>query len=153
MIITLNPAEFREAALIGAQRQIDNVVNEVADAYGFNGDPWSSHIEAACAEKLVARETEQYWHGSLGKKDKGPDVGDDGVRHTKYRAGHLLLHKEDDPDRYFWLVIGVAPRLEIIGGLHAREGQQEDYWSHGERPCYFVPQSALIKWEGEYHIP
>jgi hypothetical protein len=145
--MTLTEPELTEAVLIGVERRCRALFGSVkGDQHGFDGEPWGTDIEAACAEKLVSKKTGQVWHKTVGEKDDGRDVGDDGVRHTRYRAGHLLLHKTDDPEQVFWLVIGPAPQQRIIGFTLAKFGQQEKFWNDGKRPCYFVPQSILIPW-------
>lgn len=144
---SLSTAEFLEAAIVGTLRQVINMSKGVPDRYGFKGDAWGVHIEGACAEKLVARETKSYWIGALNHKDSGADAGPWGVRHTPLESGSLLLHPADADDRTFILVVGLAPYQRIVGHIKGAEGKLEEFWRTDVRhPAFFVPQSALEKW-------
>lgn len=144
---TLSTAEFLEAAIVGTLRQVINRSKGVPDRFGFDGDPWGVHIEGACAEKLVARETKHYWIGALNSKDDGSDAGPWGVRHTPREDGSLILHPSDDDQQWFILVVGVAPYQRLVGSCKGFTGKVDEFWRTDVRtPAFFVPQSALDPW-------
>jgi len=145
---TLTTAEFLEAAIVGTLRQVINKSKGVPDRYGFEGDAWGVHIEGACAEKLVARETGSYWIGALNQKDSGADVGPYGVRHTPLPGGSLILHPADEDNQTFFLVVGLAPEQRIVGSIDGGSGKSGEFWRTDVRtPAFFVPQSALEEWK------
>ena len=141
---TLDPAEFLHAATVGTMRRVLHVLKQKGDRFCAPDDYWGADIEAACAEMLVARESDRYWIGVINGKDSGGDAGPYGVRHTLRANGSLILHPSDSDDRRFVLVVGTAPFQRIAGSILGEDGKLEKFWRDDvKHPAFFVPQSAL----------
>jgi hypothetical protein len=59
--------------------------------------------------------------------------------------GRLILHDHDKDDQPYVLVVGTAPRFELVGWCFGRDGKRPEYVHdpQGGRPAYFVPRAAL----------
>lgn len=145
--LELLPEEIRIAAHIGIERQLRGLecaANGGSHRYNFDGPGWDIHIEGAIAECAVAKFFHWYWNDRPYAKGDD-DVGDWQVRHTRRHDGRLIVHPEDPDDKYFVLVTGSAPMLEIRGYLAGADCKRPEYWREdGVRfPAFFVPQYAL----------
>lgn len=147
MIVELTPSEMRFGAQVGIERRLSALEHKRKDRYGKpKGDLWGIDITSSLSELAVSKATGQYWYAHVGSSDVElpGDVGSLQVRSTSYATGCLVLHKADDDDAKFILVIANAPRFKIAGWTFGRDGKQESYWkSEWERPCYLVPQDQL----------
>lgn len=149
MSVQLTKDEIYQAALCGVFRQVENIFDEDRpDVHGAknNSTAWKRHIEGAMGELALCKEKGWYWGGK--GKICGPDVAASNVevRTTRHAFGSLILHKEDPPDKVFWLLTGQFGKYEVRGWILAKNGQQEKYWSDpqkSDRFAYFVPQSEL----------
>lgn len=147
MIVELTPSEMRFGASVGIERRLSALEHKRKDRYGKpKGDPWGIDITSSMAELAVAKATGAYWFAHVGSADTElpGDVGNLQVRSTGYATGCLVLHKADDDDAKFLLVIANAPRFKIAGWMFGKDGKKEKYWkTEWERPCYLVPQDDL----------
>jgi hypothetical protein len=145
VFVELTPVEMEIAAFVAAKRQVENLTKCRIDAYGAPKDSgWSLHIEGAAGEMAVAKWSGRYWNGNLG--DLGADdVGRLQVRTRSRHDYELIIHPSDRDDRAFVLVTGLAPNFVLRGWIWGREAKREEWWRDpaGDRPAYFVPQSAL----------
>lgn len=70
------------------------------------------------------------------------------ARGTEHKNGHLLLNPKDHDDKPYGLVVVSGLRTQIIGWIMGADGKQEKYWNpKADRPCWYVPQSALHAFE------
>lgn len=136
--------EMLEGAYEGARRRVRAICFGRRDKNGHTpADGWATDIEAACAERAVAKWKGVPW-APEDRLDHAGDVGPYHVRHTTLLRGGLLLQETDPPRGIFILVVGTAPELRIVGWLHAREGKVPRYWgAHLPSPCWLVPASEL----------
>jgi len=143
--ITLTSAEVFHGAVTGVMRQVSNLRDGRQDRHGIAREQgWQAHIEGALGELVVARYTNRFWSGNLGKL-RADDVGDLQVRTRSRHDYELILHPTDPDDRAFVLVTGTAPTYRLIGWIRGREGKRQEWWKDpaGGRAAYFVPQRAL----------
>jgi hypothetical protein len=145
--VQLSAPELFQCALVGVMRQCLNIKHgrDRRPAYGAPTDQsWNLHVEGAAGECAVAKHLGLYWTGNIGDL-RADDVGTIQVRTRRRHDYDLLLHPEDPDDRVFILVTGRAPSFQIHGWIRAVDGKQKGWWKDpaGDRPAYFVPQSAL----------
>lgn len=109
-------------------------------------------VLGACGELAVAKAVNQFWSPSVNTMHKGADVGTDiEVRTTDKPDNCLIVREEDNPDRWYFLVIGNPPHMSVRGFIRGRNARQ-DAWlrnPHGHRPAWFVPQEFLLKVKGD----
>ncbi len=144
--VELTFAETLQGAFAGICRQVENLKKNRKPYYGAGTDKdWQKHIDGCLGEKALAKYLGVYWSGKGGFR--GPDVEDFQVRTTQYSNGHLLLHREDDDDKIFWLVTGLNGIYDIRGHILAGRGKLDEFWRDrpNDQSAYFVPQSALRK--------
>ena len=67
------------------------------------------------------------------------------VRSTPYANGRLIIHKNDVPDRKYYLLTGAEGKYIVRGWIWGFEAQNEKYYmSVNDRPKeYYVPQQDL----------
>lgn len=143
--ITLTRHELAIAALLGIQRQIENLFKGRPDAHGASPEAgWEIHIQGAAGEMAVAKWANKYWSGNLGDLD-ADDVGRAQVRTRSRHSYELPIHMTDRDDRAFILVTGLAPNFVLRGWIWGGEAKRTEFWKDpaGGRPAFFVPQSAL----------
>lgn len=142
MRVALTCAEMMQAGLAGVMRQVENVKKKRVARCGK--DQWTSHIEGAMAECVVAKSLDLYWPGK--GVFCGPDVSNLQVRSTPYVNGCLALQPDDDDEAIFILVTGRMGIYNIRGWIKAKDGKRPEWWEHKadtHRPSFYVPQSAL----------
>lgn len=142
--VSLTPQEWRHAAQVGLQRQIQAL--EAGREWRSGG--YSCHIEGACAELAVTKYLNVYWQGALvsdPRENRGDVQPGIQVRSTPVPRGRLVLSDRDDARHLYILAVGRAPEFELVG------------WAWGERvkarpavplrtglpPTYNLPQSEL----------
>jgi hypothetical protein len=144
--ITLSNVEMLNAATVGVTRRLAAVKRQRQHTNGTPTiDMWGMDIEGAGAELVVAKWLGRYWNALANDPNTlEGDVGRYQVRHTKRLDGSLILHDKDNSEALFVLVVGQYPTYEIRGWISGKDGKQSQHWRTGERPAYFVPQSALL---------
>ena len=149
--VTLSWAEAACAVHAGSLRVVLNRHNRNEEPYGMiaGGDYFGADCHACGAEMAAAKYLDRYWTPVADKAKKVPyDVGvltGVQVRHTQLPDGRLLLHPEDSDWDTFVLVTGKLPTFVLVGWIYGVDGKKLEWWAdpNGNRPCYFVPQSAL----------
>lgn len=141
MIIRLTKNELLRGALIGAERQIDNVLAGRQHRYGFKPtDPYNSHIQGAIGEVAVAKQFKLPYTGNIGDFN-APDAGPLQVRSTELPQGRLILHPTDKDHEVFILArTHGLPDVELAGWVFGHEGKDPKNWSDPGtgRPAFFV---------------
>ena len=146
MIINLTSYELMTASHVGIMRQVQSLKKRSNDMYGADkNNGWQLHIEGALGECAVAKAIDLYWSGSVGNFSGG-DVGKIEVRTRSKHNYDLILHNSDSDSAWFVLVTGVNGKYVVGGCILGRDGKLDKFWSDpaGNRPAYFVPQSALL---------
>jgi len=147
--VTLTAQEMRVAAMVGAGREIENLIEGKRPTVGGlrANNYWSMHILGAQAELALAKYLGFYWSGMRPNRNDG-DVGPLEVRWTDRDDGCLLLHPNDPSDRAFVLVTGTGPEFVLRGWAFAGSVKLDHYWrTDTGRPAFFVPQEALFGME------
>jgi len=133
--------------------------NEAVSRYNYNrsrgNDPTKSaaktwveaiarEISGVLGEIAMARWLDKFPH-TLFEDRKTGDVAGHEIRTTTYPTGKLLLTKEDDPTRkYFLITLPDHYTANIVGWMYGYEGQKDEYWNtEFYIPCYTVEQKYL----------
>lgn len=146
IVVELDKWEFMHATTIGTWRQNANVGRP--DAYGFNGDGYSAHVDGCLYEYSVAKAMNLHWSGVRSNPFvlRG-DVGVLQVRGSRYKDGHLLVHQPDEDESAFVFVVGDSPfKYRLVGWLKGGDAKSSEWWKDptgAGRPCFMVPQEAL----------
>lgn len=148
-IVRLNKYEMMMGALIGAQRQIESLVDGRVGAYGQSGkNQWEIHVQGALAEMAFAKFANEFWRGTVNTFSL-PDCGKNvQIRWRSEPDYALIIRERDNDDHFYVLVTGSAPEFTIVGYIKGSAGKVNKDWiqTYGNRPpAYFVPQSALTK--------
>jgi hypothetical protein len=147
-VVKLTLCEMLMACVVGITRNLHNIKDKTPHAYGANdSNNWQINIEGALAECALAKALNVFW--SSGKK-RAPDVGIDDCRCTPCESGHLIIHREDDSKRKYYLLTGRNGKYNIRGWMRGEDAQDEKYWgdkANNNRPAFFVPQSDLRPFE------
>lgn len=107
----------------------------------------NEEVTGACGEMAYSKYANEYWSSSINTFHGEPDVGRHEVRATRRIDGSLILRDNDDPNRYYVLVVGEAPTMYLAGYILGASGRREEYLRnpHHHRVAWFVPQSDLAK--------
>lgn len=146
--IELTEIETMFAAVAGAMRHYNAVLNGRHDAIGVKGDFDTSlarHVNGAGGEQAVAKCCGKYWGGPRGVF-KGPDIGRNIQVRTRTRHDWELPVREGERDDHvFFLVTGIVPRFAVRGWIMGRDAKRPDWWKDhgGLPPAFFVPQDEL----------
>lgn len=145
--VRLSWSELRRAGHVGIDRYVRVLAaRHSTDAYVPDHPEWEAHVLGAWGECVVAKVTDCYWIGDLGRPDGGAgDVGSMHVRTAARSDRKLILHDDDVDDEPFILVVPLRlPQFRIVGWCYGREGKLPVYWeTFTGRPAYFVPQDVL----------
>jgi hypothetical protein len=144
--VKLTPHEVAMAAGVGMRRQVSALAANRRDRHGLNPeDGWRVHIEGACGELAVAKYLGKYWDGSVDTFRSLPDLGNVEIRTRSKHGYELLIRKDDDPDKFYILVTGIAPNYRVRGWIKGKAARRDEWWqNHGGRePAWFVPHQAL----------
>ena len=145
--INLDAGEALHAAVAGIMRQLRAIARKAKNKLDTTPEQeWSIHIHGALAEALVAKVTNQYWHGGTHERKAVADVGDVEVRHTHRENGCLILSNADHDNRKYYLVVGTHPNMKVVGwewGCNVKQKFYERELEAGK--CYMMPQNKLKK--------
>jgi len=156
--VILTMREVAMGAHCGIMRNIAAMAAGLEPANGFDeekgDDPWNIHIEGACGEIGAAKLLNRFWSPSVNTFS-APDIGKNLQVRTRSRHSYDLYirpktetYRGDNPDNYFILMTGKAPRFIIRGYMLARDAQREEWiQTYGGRPpAWFVQQKYLLPW-------
>jgi len=145
--VSLTLSEIMYGAYAGIGRRVSAIKKGRPAYYGLDDSAnWQIDVEGALAEKAVAKYLNLYWTDSVGVAAPG-DIGRLEVRSTKYKDGHLIIHKSDPDDSYFFLVTGIEGKYRLPGYIRAVDGKLDAFWEckkKGRDFQYYVPQNQLI---------
>jgi hypothetical protein len=144
--IELDEGEWRQAALVGVMRNIEDILAGRKHRGGAQPkDGWRYNIEGACGELVVAKYLRTPWSGALGDL-KAADVGRRIQVRTRSRHDYeLFVYRNDPPEHAFVLVTGLAPRFVLRGWCYGSEGKEWGRWwaPPGREYAFFVSQDDL----------
>lgn len=143
--VQLAPEDIYNGVIVGARRMYDSVRRNLND--NGSGSNWHQHIEGALAELAFAKHFGLWFDHGIGKFGT-KDVGEYGIRSTKYKDGCLILRSRD-PDGKYVLVTGEYGKYKIIGWIEAADCRKDEYLKESNcgGKAWFVPQSKLHKFE------
>ena len=102
----------------------------------------------ACAEMAVSKALGFPWTPSVNTFHHIADVGKEiEVRGTTRIDGSLIVRDNDPDHRFYFLVVGEPPNLEVVGYIQGSKAKQEQWLRNpnGHRESWFVPQNELQK--------
>jgi hypothetical protein len=143
----LTPRQAELAAVAGVQTRLRSLYDGTAGRWGCGErDPagWSSCVQGAMGEWEVAKAL-RAWPGPDGDDYYAGDLpAGIEVRTRTLDWYELLLHDTDDDARPFVLVVGIWPRMRIVGWVYGGDGKRPEWWNHKlPVPAYTVPQNVL----------
>lgn len=107
----------------------------------------ANEINGVCGEMAVCKALGKFWTPSVNTFHREPDIAPDiEVRTTDNVNGSLIVRDDDADDRWYFLVVGEPPTLNVVGYIRGAAAKDQRWLRnpHEHRPSYFVPQSALI---------
>ena len=103
-------------------------------------------VVGACGEMALCKAMNWFFSPTVNTFHGTPDVGDRWeVRATDREDGSLIIRDNDDDDRWYVLVTGEPPVMEIKGYIQGSAAKRSEWLRNpnGHRLAWFVPQSAL----------
>jgi hypothetical protein len=135
------------AFYVASRRRVESLAKGIPDKHGYNGDEaFDKDANGACGEMAVAKALNRFWSGPVNTFKNGGDIGKNIQVRTTPNAGNCLIIRGDDPnDQWFVLVIGKAPRFDVVGYIRGSDAKKEEFERSpvGRPPAYFVPATAL----------
>jgi len=135
--------------MVGIQRQLEDIKWKNKGSFEAKANyAWQMHIEGALTECAMAKYLNVYWNKV---KWDLPDVGDVDVRSSSKPNGELIIRRNDDPNKKYYLLIGLNGEYEIKGWLYGKEAMKDQFWTSkdtGRPPAWFVPQEYLTSING-----
>jgi len=145
--ITLPRELLYEAAVVGIKRHIQALAHNLQDRHGADPDRgWQNHVEGACGEAAYALARGLPVELTIGTFRQQADFGDKCEVRTRSKHHYdLIVRRDDDPQKYYVLVTGVAPTYRVHGWISGADARRPDWVrAYGSRePAWFVPQRAL----------
>lgn len=140
-----------------SRRTIYRRFNDTPQTYGAQGFGLDLDVVGGLGEYAYCKWRGLPWSATPGLTDRAGDVpgftdrhGDVGdgrqIRATTHQNGHLLIHREDNPEHNFLLVVVGLPVCRLVGWINGAAAQQAKYWDDRIRTrtgAYMVPQSDL----------
>jgi len=144
--ITLTPFELDMACNVGLRRHLSAITANRKPQHGIDPDDcWRAHIEGACGELAVAKFLNRYWDGSVDTFRRQADFPGAEIRTRSKHTYDLIVREDDDPNKTFVLVTGVAPNYWIRGWIRGHDARRDEWrQTYGGRPeAWFVPAKFL----------
>lgn len=151
--IELTPAELVQAGVCGVLRRVASIQRGYnKNKHAIRSD-WATDIDGAASELGVAKCRGVYWSAHVNNL-RGDDLPCGvQVRSTDHQNGHLILRDNDDPKKFFFLVVSRTPIYSIRGWIAGSSGMVDEFrrsGANGEADCWWIPQSALItEWKDD----
>ena len=144
----LDPREATLAGVSGVQRTIGHRWRGDPGRFGCDKrDPagYSTSVQGTQGECHVAKNLGLWWPGGAQREGTEGDLpGNLGVRARTLDWYELLIHDDDPDERRFVLVVGMWPRMRMVGWLAGAEAKNPEWWNEAiPEPAYTVPHSAL----------
>lgn len=151
--VVLTWAEMLIAAHVGSMRNVQSMklgrgrIASVTHQFGGMDFAWSSNIEGAAGEMVVAKHLDRYWAGAIGDIH-ADDVGPYQVKtNTSRKWDDLIIRKWNKPERVYISVLSFVPSFVITGWIWGADVMKDEYYREGTlgMPAYFIPRSLLKK--------
>lgn len=153
-VVVLTRDEVTAGAIAGVLHEADAIfrgAKQTVPDVGEKGLGWARNVEAACAELALAKFLDRFPGAIRQKRFRDSDLGDVAgvqVRSTTNPRGPLIVRPHDRDDDVFVLVVGSAPVYRLVGWLRACDAKRSEFRDDPGgrgRPCFCVPQDALIR--------
>lgn len=154
-IITLTPWEYKQCVDVAVTRMSVSLGDNLVDwqkpdqAPDFN-TRLLIDIRGTCGELAVAKLLNKFWAPSVNTFHNVPDLMPNiEVRTSENPNASLIVRDNDADDRYFVLVTGAPPAMNVRGYIRGSDAKKPEWIKDpgGIRPSWFVPQSALTQKE------
>lgn len=155
-VVTLTPEEFSMAIHVATDRAVESLRSDRQDRLYEKTwpDAFAVHCTGAVGEIAFAKWAGVYVDFSCRRfSGDEPDIYYNGkpceIRARTKPYYQLKIQKNDDPQRYYVLVRGAAPDLDVVGWLKGEDGMREEWLAeHGNwSAAYFVPDESLLPME------
>lgn len=149
--VTLTPWEYKHCVDVATTRMSVSIGKLGHNDYGvvdqgdFN-ERLLIDIRGTCGELAVAKLFNKYWAPSVNTFHTVPDIEPNiEVRTSEHPNASLIVRDNDPDDRWYVLVVGVPPVMDVRGFIRGSEAKRDEWMRDpgGRRPSWFVPQSAL----------
>jgi hypothetical protein len=147
--VTIDDWEFKACVDVANSRMAVSNSNGMNHASTYERDHLTriqQEIVGACGEMAVCKTLGKFWSPSVNTFHAIADVAADiEVRSTDRLDGSLIVRDNDADDRFYFLVVGVPPLLNVIGYIQGVDAKQDRFVRNpnGHRSAWFVPQSEL----------
>lgn len=150
-VVTLTEWEYKHCVNVATTRMSVSIGKNITDiAYSEGVKDYNERllidIRGACGELAVAKMLNKYWAPSVNTFHNVPDIQPNiEVRTTERPDGSLIVRDNDPEDRYYVLVVGVPPTMDVRGFIRGSEAKRDEFLRNpgGRRRSWFVPQSSL----------
>lgn len=151
MKVTLTPWEYKAAVDLAVTRLAvsrDRGIKDISPRERSWFDLLKIDVLGAAGEMAVAKVLDKFWTPSVNTMHRIADIGTDIEVRTSTRSHSSLIVRENDVDtRWFYLVVGEPPVLDVKGYILGSEAKRDEWFRDGQRdgyrPAWFVPQPYL----------
>lgn len=153
--VTLNPWEFKACVDVANQRMAisnEKNLNHASTYQRTHLERMEQEITGACGEMAVCKALGKFWTPSVNTFHTVADITPEiEVRATRHMNGCLIVRDNDPSDRYYFLVVGEPPTVEVVGYMLGEKAKHPTFMRdpHNQRPAYFVPQKMLTRIQGD----
>ncbi len=146
VIITLEPHEFLQAALIGAQNQLARYTQHINHHASIDvAHETEGYQHSARSELAMSKWLKTYYDGHVTDKSAKDVAGVYQLRSTALPQGHLILRDIDSPDDPFVLAIINGLEVRLVGWMWGDLAQAKKYrHDYRNSVLYWVPQPDLV---------
>lgn len=155
MRVTITLGEFAACVSLGMRRMAMSGDTNLNAAKTYDRDfmeRLDNETIGACGEMALCKSQGAFWTPSVNTFHAVADVGANvEVRTTRRSDGCLIIRDNDPPDRWYVLVTGEPPNMDIRGLIRGDRARQPQWMANpnGYRPAWFVPQEALQRLRGD----
>jgi hypothetical protein len=148
-IVQLTPWEYKQCVDVATTRMSVSIGQKITDIAPGERDYNTRlliDIRGTCGELAVAKMLNKYWAPSVNTFHVLPDIHPNiEVRTTEQIDGSLIVRENDPEDRWYVLVIGAPPVMDVRGFIRGSDARRDEWMRNpgGHRPAWFVPQAAL----------
>ena len=153
--VTLNPWEFKACVDVANQRMTlssEKGHNHASTYERTHLQRIEQEITGACGEMAVCKALGKFWTPSVNTFHTVADVVPAiEVRATRREDGCLIVRENDPSDRYYFLVVGEPPVVQVVGYMLGAQAKHPTFMRdpNGHRASYFVPQNLLTRIQGD----
>ena len=146
IIIRLEPHEFLQAALIGAQNQLYKYEHKIPHHASVDlTHETEIYQHSARSEMAMSKWLQTYYDGHVSDKGAKDVAGYYQLRSTPVASGHLILRSIDRPEDPYVLAIVSGLEVRLVGWMWGEFAKTEKYHRvYRNTTQYWVPQQNLV---------